>query len=293
MPNSIPQGYNVFFDIIQEIQDEGIALPFRPTLNFIGTGVVATEDVPNNRINVDIPGNVQPHNLLDGSQNQDTVANAVTRGDLIVGNASPLWDVLSIGTALQQLRVNAGGLELEYFTPAPASSFYQTIQDEGVALPQQPTFNFIGPIVTAVDDPANNRTNITITGGAGGANTFILGYADDDALGSGEGFASFFSDGDDGAEDEATGFLAFDITVKRVTIHVGSNSSDDVTDIVMRDDGVDVPNTTFNIPSSTTGSFDSGAISESIVSFSLINLELTRNGSSTFGDFSIYVEVEK
>jgi len=179
LPNGIPQGYNVFFDILQEIQDEGIALPFQPTLNFIGTGVTATDDPGNSRINVDIPGvSALVHDLLDGTQNQDTVANPATAGDLIIGNASPLWDVLSIGTpgqvltqvagfpawatpsasnphdlldgninqdtvanmatqgslikgdgtplwgefligsALQQLRVNVGGTDLEYFTPS-------------------------------------------------------------------------------------------------------------------------------------------------------------------------------
>lgn len=38
-----------------------------------------------------------------------------------------------------------------------------TIQDEGVSLPNQSTINFIGPDVTATNDPTNNRTNITIT----------------------------------------------------------------------------------------------------------------------------------
>jgi len=461
LPNSIPQGYNVFFDIIQEIQDEGIALPFRPTLNFIGTGVVATEDVPNNRINVDIPGNVQPHDLLDGSQNQDTVANAVTQGDLIVGNASPLWDVLAIGTSLQQLRVNAGGTDLEYFTPAPATSFYQTIQDEGgalaqqptfnfigtgvtavddpgnnrtnitipgnvqphalldgvqnndtvanaptrgslifgnatplwdelllggsgqflksdgtdvlwdnivkadisdfahnllslehsdtvvngategsiilgnstpawdelvigangtvltsdgttaswqtpsagtvfyqtiqdegVALPQQPTFNFIGPIVTAVDDPGNNRTNITITGGAGGA-TYLMAYHDDGALPPDVEFAPFWGDNMETNETKAQSFVAFAYTVKRVTAHVATNSSDNVTNFTMRDDGVDVPNTLLAIPSSTTGSFDSGAISESITANSLVDIKADRTGDTSFTDWNYFVECEK
>jgi hypothetical protein len=286
------QGYNVFFDILQQIQDEGIDLTFRPTLNFIGAGVTAVDDPGNNRTNVDIPGAVQtPHDLLDGLINQDTVANTPTAGSLIFGDLTPLWNELLIGTPGQVLTA-VGGLPVWATLPADVD-FYQTIQDEGIALPQQPTFNFIGAIVTAVDDPGNNRTNITIAGGGGGG-TFILGVSNDGALGNGGNeFNSFFTHATDGTEAEATGFLAFAITVNRVTVHVGSNSSSGITDIAMRDDSVDVPNTVFNIPSVTTGSFDSGAISEAVASFSLINLRLLRNGTATFGDYSVFVEVEK
>lgn len=40
-----------------------------------------------------------------------------------------------------------------------------TIEDEGTPLPRQLALNFIGSAVTAVDDPSNSRTNVTITGG--------------------------------------------------------------------------------------------------------------------------------
>jgi hypothetical protein len=39
-----------------------------------------------------------PHNLLDGSVNQDTVAQSAVKGTIIVGNATPLWDGLAVGT---------------------------------------------------------------------------------------------------------------------------------------------------------------------------------------------------
>ena len=38
-----------------------------------------------------------PHNLLDGSVDQDTVAQAAVKGTLIVGNATPAWDGLAVG----------------------------------------------------------------------------------------------------------------------------------------------------------------------------------------------------
>ena len=52
-----------------------------------------------------------------------------------------------------------------------ATSFYQTIQDEGSALTQRPTFNFTGVGVTATDDVGNNRTNIDIPGAVSAPDT--------------------------------------------------------------------------------------------------------------------------
>lgn len=244
--SSPSQGFNVFFDIIQLIQDEGVDLPFEPTINFIGAGVLAVDDPGNNRINITIPGFLA-HPLLDGTQNNDTVAQSPTRGSLIYGNATPFWDELLKGangtflksnttdifwsgivkadisdfahnllsashgdtvvgtpvlgdlikgnagtwqrflkgTALQQIRVNAGGTDLEYFTPtAFPTLFNQTIQDEGIALTQRPTFNFIGAGVTAVDNAGSSRTDITIPGGSAGwtlVGTLDLG-ADGDTM---------------------------------------------------------------------------------------------------------------
>ncbi len=47
-------------------------------------------------------------------------------------------------------------------------------QDEGVAVARRPTINFIGPDVTATDDPVNGRVNVTIAGAAG-----VSGWTDD------------------------------------------------------------------------------------------------------------------
>lgn len=41
------------------------------------------------------------------------------------------------------------------------------VQDEGVTLAPRTYVNFIGAGVTAADDAANNRTNVTIPGGSG------------------------------------------------------------------------------------------------------------------------------
>lgn len=42
---------------------------------------------------------VTAHALLDGTVNNDTVANAPTRGSIIVGNSTPAWDELVLGAA--------------------------------------------------------------------------------------------------------------------------------------------------------------------------------------------------
>lgn len=45
-----------------------------------------------------------PHDLLDGSRNQDTLAGTVVRGDLVAGNGTPKWARLAIGAANRVLR---------------------------------------------------------------------------------------------------------------------------------------------------------------------------------------------
>ena len=50
----------------------------------------------------------------------------------------------------------------------PISGATPTLQDEGVALPVRPAVNFAGMGITAVDDPATDRTIITVSGGSGG-----------------------------------------------------------------------------------------------------------------------------
>lgn len=44
------------------------------------------------------------NNLLDGNHHQDTTASAAVRGHIIAANATPEWDVVSIGLAAEFLR---------------------------------------------------------------------------------------------------------------------------------------------------------------------------------------------
>lgn len=45
------------------------------------------------------------HALLDGTIASDTAASAVTKGDIVIGNATPAWDDLAIGTDNHYLKV--------------------------------------------------------------------------------------------------------------------------------------------------------------------------------------------
>lgn len=44
-----------------------------------------------------------PHAMLDGSVHTDSVADAVSRGSIIIGNSTPKWDELVVGTTGQYL----------------------------------------------------------------------------------------------------------------------------------------------------------------------------------------------
>jgi len=72
------------------------------------------------------------------------------------------------------VRVDGGGgaaLEWEDTGTGASGGAVLTVQDEGTALPVRATMNFIGAGVTASDDSANSRTNVTIPGAAAGGFT--------------------------------------------------------------------------------------------------------------------------
>jgi hypothetical protein len=47
---------------------------------------------------------VSPHVILDGSVHTDTVGDTVSRGSMVVGNATPKWDELTVGAADRYLK---------------------------------------------------------------------------------------------------------------------------------------------------------------------------------------------
>jgi len=74
---------------------------------FAGPNAAGPADYPTFRLMV--AGDIAAHDLLSATHG-DTVASAVTQGDLVVGTAGG-WDDLAIGTAHQLLKVNAGGTD--------------------------------------------------------------------------------------------------------------------------------------------------------------------------------------
>lgn len=60
-------------------------------------------------------GGVGNHAILDGSVHTDSVAQGVTRGSIIYGNATPKWDELVIGTAGKFLK--SDGTDISWETP--------------------------------------------------------------------------------------------------------------------------------------------------------------------------------
>ena len=76
------------------------------------------------------------HAILDGSIHNDSVADAVTRGSIIYGNATPKWDELVIGVV--DTFLGSDGTDLSYRTAAQvmaslsgeaAAAFRQEIQE--------------------------------------------------------------------------------------------------------------------------------------------------------------------
>lgn len=164
----------------------------------------------------------------------------------------------------------------------------------GLALPKVGVdVPFKSLIATAPLVIVSNPTNITIS--TTQKNTFVMGFMTDSELVTNDlRFYGVFSNDDTGTESNSTGFLAFAFTLVRVTLRINTNSKSQATVFVNRDDGVDVPNTEFTIAGGVTGSFDSGAISETIAANSLINFEADVGaGGGTIADVSHLMECEK
>jgi len=106
-------------------------------------------------------------------------------------------------------------------------------------------------------------------------------------------FGAFFGDEYNSTESNTQSHLGFDYKVKKITVTLGTNSSNNIFEISMRDDSFDVPNTLISIPSATTGKFDTGDIDELIIANSLTNLKFNRTGGTTISKVSVQVECLK
>jgi len=134
----------------KQVQDEGSTLAFEPYLNFVGSAVTCVDDSANLRSTCTITAATSP---------------LTTKGDLYTFTSVDAR--LAVGTdglCLKSNSATATGLE---WNTCSATSAYSTVQDEGSALTQRGTINFIGTGVSCVDNAGSTRTDCTVSGGSG------------------------------------------------------------------------------------------------------------------------------
>lgn len=85
-----------------QIAKAGVISGTRRKINFVeGANITITQvdDNAGEKVDVTIQSSAGGvHNLLDGNIDQDTVIHAAVQGSIIIGNATPKWDVLAIGS---------------------------------------------------------------------------------------------------------------------------------------------------------------------------------------------------
>jgi hypothetical protein len=135
------------------VQEDGSNIAQRATLNF-ATGLTATDDAGNSRTDVNLA-------LVAGTYID--VSGATINVDLT--------EVSGYSGASNQILKNSTGT-IEWGSGGGGSG-YDTIQEEGVAVTQRTTLNFIGATVTAADDGVDT-TNVTIASSIPGAVRFLI-----------------------------------------------------------------------------------------------------------------------
>jgi len=104
------------------------------------------------------------HNLLSATHPDTVPASPPAQGSLIKGNGSNLWQEFVLGGALQIIRVNAGGTDLEFATVAGATDELVNLFEGGVqvgSVARQLNFNDVNDFVI-VENGGANRFDITI-----------------------------------------------------------------------------------------------------------------------------------
>jgi len=117
------------------------------------------------------PGGGAPHNLLDGSTHPDTVAQTVTRGSLVYGNATPLWDELVIGGAGTYLKSDGtdvawGALDISQDTSPTLGGSLNT-GGNSITYAGDQTIDLTGAAtrtLTIQNSTASQQTNIDLDG---------------------------------------------------------------------------------------------------------------------------------
>ena len=128
------------------VEEEGSPLTQRSELNFVGAGVVASDD---------------------GEKTVVTIAGGGA-GHTIEDEGSPLATQPDLNFVGAGVTATNDGENTATVITVPIQPAYDTIQEEGTPLTQRPTIDFVGAGVVATDDSENTKTVVTIAGGGGG-----------------------------------------------------------------------------------------------------------------------------
>lgn len=114
-------------------------------------------------------GGGSPHDLLDGSQNQDTLAGSVVLGDLIHGNATPKWARIAGNTTTTRKFFNQTGNGTISAVPAWSALVAGDIPDISASyVPVARTITASSPLTGGGDLSANRSIGLGTVGIANG-----------------------------------------------------------------------------------------------------------------------------
>lgn len=128
---------------------------------------------------------------------------------------------------------------------------YNQVQDESIDLVKRSTINFIGPGVSAYDDPVNNKTVVFVPGAAFGSAGLFAQTADSTAIVNTIVLGSLLGTGVGTLSVPANSFQVGDSFHLKVSGLISSKNNDDIT-ITIRSNGVILATTgLINLPQTT------------------------------------------
>ncbi len=181
----------VFTTFGRSLVDDVDASAGRATL---GLGTIATQSAASVAITGGSVTGITDITVADGGTGASTAGDARTNLGLAIGSNVQAWDadldtIATIGTTLQQIRVNVGGTALEYFTPAAATAdtLAATLAVGNVTGGTDLVVSS-GDDVRGVDNGAGNGLPLSLRGGSGtgsGGNVFMTGGPSSSSGGAG------------------------------------------------------------------------------------------------------------
>ena len=130
--------------------------------NYKGPGIPAVRLMPvqgSPAINAQSKSVAQ--NVVNETINNTTNTNGEFVSLQVNGAINDEQDILNIQNGVNTTAVYAGAGAVQINVSAMGTN-YQTVQEAGVAKPQEPVLNFLAPI-TAVDNPGNTSTDIAVS----------------------------------------------------------------------------------------------------------------------------------